>query len=61
MLVAAQPHGPGPAAHFVLFAGVVAVALVVLGVNRWRARRDAKTSEPESEQGAEATRAQDEP
>jgi hypothetical protein len=39
-LVAQQQHGPGGAAHFFLLAGVVVAGLLVLGVSRWRRRRD---------------------
>jgi hypothetical protein len=39
-LVAAEQHGPRGAAHLVLLAGVVVIAIAVIGVNRWRTRRD---------------------
>jgi hypothetical protein len=39
-LVAAEQHGPRGAAHLVLLAGVVVIAIAVIGINRWRARRD---------------------
>ena len=47
-LVGAQQHGPRGPAHLVLLAGVVVIALVVLGVIRWRGRRDAAAAEEQS-------------
>jgi type VI protein secretion system component VasK len=47
-LVVAQQHGPGGAAHLVLLAVVAVVALVVIGVNRWRARHDAAAAKEQS-------------
>jgi hypothetical protein len=37
-----QHDPPGAALHLALVAGVVVAALVVLGVTRWRGRRDAE-------------------
>jgi MYXO-CTERM domain-containing protein len=42
-LLRAQEHSPGPATHLVILAGVVVTALVLLGLRRWRRRRDAAT------------------
>jgi uncharacterized iron-regulated membrane protein len=58
-LMAAEQHGPRGAAHLVLLAGVVVIAIAVIGVNRWRARRDeaAAGEEPTTsrDQRAEST------
>lgn len=45
-LLAAQGHQP-PAAHLLLLVGAAVVGLVILGINRWRARRDAAAAERE--------------
>ncbi|MGH3084121.1 MAG: hypothetical protein ACRDNP_08705 [Gaiellaceae bacterium] len=41
-LVGQQHDPPGAALHLALVAGVVAAALVVFGLSRWRSRRDAE-------------------
>jgi hypothetical protein len=46
-LVVAQQHEPPAGAHFVLLAGVVVTALVILGVRWWRGR-DAAAAEQQS-------------
>jgi hypothetical protein len=38
-LIAEQHEPPGAMAHLVIFAGLLVVALAVIGVNRWRRRR----------------------
>jgi hypothetical protein len=47
-LVGAQ-HGPGGAAHLVVLAVLVGIALVVFGVNRWRRKR--ASAAPEKQPG----------
>jgi hypothetical protein len=60
-LVAAAEHGPGGAAHIVLLAGIVVIAIAVLGVSRWRTRRDiaaareATTSRDQPAEGKQST------
>jgi hypothetical protein len=44
--VVAQQHSPpGGAVHLALLAGVLVAGLVILGVSRWRARRDAAAAD----------------
>ncbi len=43
-LLGAQ-HGPGGAAHLVVLAVLVVIALVVFGVNRWRGKRASAAAE----------------
>jgi hypothetical protein len=38
-LVAAEQHDPVGAAHLALLAGVVVIAIAIIGVSRWRAHR----------------------
>jgi hypothetical protein len=38
--VLAQEHNPPAGAHLMVLAGIVIAALVILGVRRWRTRRD---------------------
>jgi hypothetical protein len=38
-LIAEQHEPRGAGAHLVIFAGLLVVALAVIGVNRWRRRR----------------------
>jgi hypothetical protein len=47
-LLGQQPHEPPAGAHIFLLAGVVVTALVLLGVNRWRRRRDAAAAKEQS-------------
>jgi hypothetical protein len=47
-LLGEQPHEPPAGAHLILLAGVVVTALVLLGVSRWRRRRDAAAAEEQS-------------
>jgi hypothetical protein len=54
-LVAAEQHGPGGAAHLAFLAGVVVIAIAVIGVRRWRARRG------EAAAGAERPTSRDRP
>jgi hypothetical protein len=43
LLVGQQQHDPpGAALHLALVAGVVVAALAVIGLSRWRSRRDAE-------------------
>jgi type VI protein secretion system component VasK len=58
-LVAAQEHNP-PAAHVVMLAALVAIALVVFGLVRWRRRR-ARPEQPSSshDRSAESTRSRE--
>jgi len=58
-LVGAQQHGPGGAAHVVVLAAVVVIALAFFGVNRWRRSHAAKAAEQKStsdDPSAEVTR-----
>jgi hypothetical protein len=59
-LLGAQEHTPsGGAVHFALLAGIVVVALVVLGVSRWRRRRESAAVAERStsqDRSAESTR-----
>jgi hypothetical protein len=41
-LVAANHHGPGPAAHLALLGAIVVIGLVVFAVVRWRRRHEEK-------------------
>jgi uncharacterized iron-regulated membrane protein len=38
-------HGPGGAAHLIVLAALVVVALAIFGVKRWRERRAAAMAE----------------
>jgi hypothetical protein len=59
-LLGAQEHTPnGGAVHLVLLVGVVVAALVVLGVSRWRRRRESAAVAGRSasqDRSAESTR-----
>jgi hypothetical protein len=47
VLVGAQ-HGPGGAAHLVVLAVLVGIALLIFGVNRWRRKRASAAPEQQS-------------
>ena len=50
-LVGQQRHeSSGGAVHLALLAGVVVAGLVVFGISRWRARRDATDGVEQSEE-----------
>jgi hypothetical protein len=59
-LLGAQEHTPnGGAVHLALLAGIVVAALVVLGVSRWRRRRESAAVAERStsqDRSAESTR-----
>lgn len=49
-LLGQQHEPPGGTVHLALLAGVVVAGLVILGVSRWRSRRDATRAEEQSEE-----------
>jgi hypothetical protein len=47
-LLAQHQHEPPAGAHLILVAAVVLTGLVLLGVSRWRKRRDTESPEEQS-------------
>ncbi len=47
-IAAGTQHGPGGAAHLVVLTALVVIALVVVGVNRWRGTRASAAAEQRS-------------
>jgi hypothetical protein len=56
LLVGQQQHDPpGAVVHIALVAGVVVAGLVLFGISRWRARRDATEAEKQSAENSETS------
>jgi type VI protein secretion system component VasK len=60
-LIAQQHERPGAAAHLVILAGLVVIALAIFGVIRWRRRRArAERHSSSHDRSEESTRSTDE-